>query len=112
VTKTDLLVAALAGHGSSRSVLVELLRRYSNRPELLDRLLDVLRRIGEGGQEDEPGGVVSPERCLVRPSDRLSDAHVREIVTRFSAGVAKHKLAAEYGMSLSTMKRLLRRRRK
>ena len=87
---------------------MEVLRRYSNRPDLLGPMIDVLRRIEDGDQEGEPGGVVSRERPG-RPSDRLSEADVREIVDRFRAGVPKHKLAAEYGMSLSTMKRLLRR---
>jgi hypothetical protein len=91
--------------------MVEVLRRYSNRADLLGPLLEVLRRIGAGDQEDEPGGVMSQEsagRC--RPSDRLSEADVRKIAERFRAGVPKHKLAAEYGMSLSTVKRMLRRR--
>jgi len=73
-------------------------------------MIDVLRRIEDGDQEGEPGGVVSRERPG-RPSDRLSEADVREIVDRFRAGLPKHKLAAEYGMSLSTMKRLLRPKR-
>ena len=87
------------------------MRRYSNRQDLLGPMLDVLRRIGEADQTDEPGGVVSREGGPPRPSDRLSEADVREIAERFRAGVAKHRLAAEYGMSLSTMKRLLRSRR-
>lgn len=36
-------------------MLVELLSRYSNRPDLLEPLLDVLRRIKEDDQTDEPG---------------------------------------------------------
>jgi hypothetical protein len=89
--------------------LVEVLRRYSNRPDLLGPLLEVLRRIEAGDRADEPGGVASREGGSLRPSDRLSEADVHEIVERFRAGAPKHKLAAEYGMSLSTMKRLLRR---
>ncbi len=72
--------------------LVEVMRRYSNRPDLLGPMLDVLRRIEDGDHTDELGEVV-----------------VGEIIGRFRAGTPKHKLAAEYGMSLSTMKRLLRR---
>ena len=91
---------------------VEVLRRYSNRPDLLGPLLEVLRRIGARDTEDEPGvcstghgGGSAPVRS------RLSDADVHEIVDRFRAGTSKHRLAGEYGMSLSTMKRLLRRYR-
>jgi len=88
------------------------MRRYSNRPDLLGPMLDVLRRIEEGDQADEPDGVRSQEGGLPRPSDRLSEADMREIVTRFSSGVAKHRLAKEHGMSLSTIKRLLRKYRR
>jgi hypothetical protein len=89
---------------------VEVLRRYSNRPDLLGPLIDVLRRVEAGDHEEEPG-VVSRPAGPERVCDRLSEADVREIVKRFRAGAPKHKLAAEYGMSLSTMKRLLRRSR-
>jgi hypothetical protein len=92
--------------------MVEVLPHYSNRPDLLRPMLEVLRRIEEGDKKDEPGGVESRESCSSRPSDRLSDADMCEIVDRFRAGVPKHKLAAEHGMSLSTMKRILRRVRR
>jgi len=90
---------------------VEVLRRYSNRPDLLGPMLEVLSRIEDGDSEDEPGEVESREPGSVRPSDRLSEADVCRIVDRFRAGTPKHKLAAEFAMSLSTMKRLLRRYR-
>jgi DNA invertase Pin-like site-specific DNA recombinase len=88
------------------------MRRYSNRPDLLGPMLDVLRRIKAGDKADElgvcstgRGGGLSPVR------DRLSEADVREIIARFRSGVAKHKLAAEYGISLSSVKRMLRKYR-
>jgi hypothetical protein len=87
------------------------MRRYSNRPDLLRPLLDVLRRIKADDKEDEPGGVESREAGSLRPSDRLREEGVREIVEQFRAGTPKHRLAVEYGMSLSTMKRLLRKYR-
>ncbi len=74
-------------------------------------MLGVLRRIEAGDRSEEPGGVVTRESGSPRQSDRLSEADVHEIAERFRGGVAKHRLAAEYGMSLSTMKRLLRSRR-
>jgi hypothetical protein len=94
---------------------VEVLRCYSNRPDLLGPLLEVLRRIEERDKTDEPGvcstgsgGGSAPVRS------RLSDADVHEIIDRFRTGTPKHRLAGEYGMSLSTMntmKRLFRRYR-
>ncbi|HZX04420.1 hypothetical protein [Kribbella sp.] len=75
-------------------------------------MLEVLRRIREGDRVDLPGvqstgsgGGSAPIR------DRLSEADIRDIVTRFRAGTPKHKLATEYRMSLSTMKQLLRHHR-
>ncbi len=99
----------LEGHNDLRKC-VEVMRRYSNRPDLLGPMLDVLRRVEDGDKEDEPGGVESRECGPLRPSDRLSEADVREVVNRFRAGVPKRRLAVEYGMSLSTVKRLLRKR--
>jgi hypothetical protein len=75
-------------------------------------MLDVLRRVEEGDRTDEPGGVESREGGPLRPSDRLSEADVQEIVERFRAGDPKLRLAVAYGMSLSTMKRLLRKHRR
>jgi hypothetical protein len=77
--------------------MVEVMRRYSNRPDLLRPMLDVLRRVEEGDRRDEPGGVESREGGPVRPSDRLSEAGMCKIVDLFLAGVPKHKLATEYG---------------
>jgi hypothetical protein len=62
------------------------MRRYSNRPDLLGPLLDVLRRIEGCDKEDEPGGVHSREGGTLRPSERLSEADVRAIAERFQAG--------------------------
>lgn len=95
--------------GSDLEFLVEVMRRYSNRPDLLGPMLDVLRRIEKGDRQDEPG-VCSTGRGggLVPVRDRLSGEDVSEIIARFRSGVAKHKLAAEYGISLSSVKRLLR----
>jgi hypothetical protein len=92
---------------------VEVLRRYSNRPDLLGPMLDVLKRGAEGDRTDEPGVRSTGNRIGSAPiRDRLSESDVCMIIKRFRAGAAKHKLAVEYGMSLSTMKRLLREHRK
>jgi DNA invertase Pin-like site-specific DNA recombinase len=42
--------------------------------------------------------------------DRLSDEDVSKIIELFQAGAAKQMLAAEFGISLSSVKRLLRER--
>jgi hypothetical protein len=69
----------------------------------------VLRQIEEGDRKDEPGGRSTGSGGGSAPvRARLSEADARAIVDHFQAGVPKHRLAAEYGMSPSTMKRLLR----
>jgi hypothetical protein len=111
-TLADLLSPVSFDRGWSKTAMVEVLRRYSNRPELLKPMQDVLRRTAEGDRTDAPGIQSTGSgggSASVR--DRLSEADVREIVRRFRAGEPKHRLAAEYGMSLSTIKRLLRRHR-
>jgi len=75
-------------------------------------MLQVLRRVEAGDRKDEPG-VRSTGRGGGSWSiiGRLSDADICEIVDRFHAGEPKHRLAQDYGMSVSTLKRLLRRPR-
>jgi hypothetical protein len=96
-----------------RKQVVEVLRRYSNREDLLKPLVSVLERIKAGDQADMPGvqSVVSadPSRPPVR--ERLSADDIDQLVRRFCGGTAKRVLVAEYGISLSSVKRLLRRHR-
>lgn len=42
-------------------------------------------------------------------SERLSEADRQAIIERFRAGSTREQLANEYGVSLSTVKRLLRK---
>jgi hypothetical protein len=91
---------------------VEVMRRYSNRPDLLGPLLEVLRRIEDGDKRNEPGVCSTGRGGGSAPIlDRLSEADVRRIVDRFRAGTPKHRLATEYGIGLSSVKRLLRKHR-
>jgi hypothetical protein len=41
----------------------------------------------------------------------MREHDVQQIAASFAAGTPKHRLAAEYGMSLSSIKRLLRQQR-
>jgi hypothetical protein len=86
---------------------VDLLVRYSNHEDALSRVVGVLRRIEDYDQDDEPG-VRLPEPPLLRGLARLGPDDVGQLVARFQAGTAKHVLAHRYGVSLSTVKRLLR----
>lgn len=91
---------------------VEVLRRYSNFSDLVKRVQEVLRRIEENDQGDEPG-VCSTGRGggLAPVRERLGEAGLAELVTSFRGGTPKHELAARYGISLSSVKRVLWQRR-
>jgi DNA invertase Pin-like site-specific DNA recombinase len=75
-----------------------------------------LRRwVEQGRTGDEATPVALAERCQSgrqwRVRDRLSEAEVRQLVKAFQAGTTKHELAERYGISLSSVKRVLRRQR-
>jgi hypothetical protein len=80
---------------------------------VLDRLQEVLTRIRDNDQTELPGvqSVVkaNPARPPVR--DRLTPDDIMQLVDRFCGGTPKRVLAAEYGISMSSVKRLLRRHR-
>jgi DNA-directed RNA polymerase specialized sigma24 family protein len=92
---------------------VDVIRAYSKRPDVLEDLDRAVRQLDKALAEP------APERASVRSSgrvghvqaiaDRLSAEQVAAIIQRFRAGTAKHVLADEYGISLSSVKRLLRR---
>jgi hypothetical protein len=95
---------------------VELARRYTNRLDLADELGRASAQLAEphiaAGQEPPYEASMAPRGRQQAVRSALDENHVQVILARFAAGVPKHRLAAEYGMSLSTMKRLLRAERR
>jgi DNA-directed RNA polymerase specialized sigma24 family protein len=96
-------------------MVAEFVRRYANRPDLLDDLIRLAATLTSSagtspdGEPYEPGMAQRGRQRLL--SNLLSPADVQRLVARFHAGVAKRKLAAEFGISESSVKRLLRRHR-
>jgi hypothetical protein len=88
---------------------VEVLRRYSNLPDLLKRMHGLLRRIEENDQTNEPG-VCSTGRGggLVTIRERLAEADLGAMVASFQRGTIIRVLAGQYGMCESSVKRVLR----
>jgi DNA-directed RNA polymerase specialized sigma24 family protein len=94
--------------------MVGLVRAYSKRPELLEELNQATRRLARALDADplgEPVSVRSTGRVgrVWALNDRLSEADMQAIVQKFRAGTPKQELAEQYGISLSSIKRLLRR---
>jgi hypothetical protein len=92
---------------------VELVRRYSNRADLQERLSKAsLKAVGRGDPLPEFGveSVSGRESGIWRLRDRLSEEDVQIVIREFRAGAAQRVLAAQYGLSLTTVKDLLRQR--
>src|SRR6266508_4641369 len=87
---------------------VDILAAYSNRADLLVDLRETARRLGwsAGADEaDEPRSVrtLAPGFRTRQVVHRLGETALSEIVARFEEGTPKHRLAAEYEISLSTV---------
>jgi transposase-like protein len=91
---------------------VEVLRRYSDRPELVKPIQDVLRKIGGRDQTDVPG-VQSTNDALGPSRKRLSpDEREAVVMEKSRAGVASRVLAEQYGVTASCIRTILMRERK
>jgi len=99
---------------------VDVLLRYSKRADVLqdlDRAVRNLTAVLKGeplpwmkAQSARSTGRVG--RAVVTVRDRLGEERVQELVASFQAGTAQATLATRYGISLSSVKRLLRKHRR
>ena len=111
------LVAAVPalreGQGLNKSYVVVLMEPFSNTRAPLVRLLGVGHRLHDGDEEPELTAVetYSPARPPVRVCDRLSPEQVLQLITNYHTGKIARALAEDYGISLSSVKRLLRQHR-
>jgi hypothetical protein len=93
--------------------LVDVLRAYLNRGDLLHDLQETGRQLAEAvGTEDTPGRSV---KTITREgggrrklSNRLTDDQVREMVVAFEAGTTRMELAKRYGIGRTSVAELLR----
>lgn len=85
---------------------MDLLVRYSNHEDELRRVAGVLRRIDQGDHDNEPGLAIAASQP--RGLAKLNDGDVRNLVASFRAGKTKKALAERYGISESSVKRLMR----
>lgn len=95
--------------------LVDLIRAYSNRSDLLDDLERAVRQLARVSKEprEERQSVGSTGRVgrVWAMSERLGKDAINEIIRGYEAGVIQVELAERAGISLSSVKRILRRYR-
>ncbi len=85
---------------------------YSH-PDLLVDMRKIRLTVQQGDELPEAqvlDGQVG-EEARHRLADRLSEAEVRQLVARFEAGETRAALGQAYGVSVSSVGRLLRRQR-
>ena len=87
---------------------------YLNRPDLADSLVSAVRQLQQAQQGGEVAHSVRSAPLATRPwrvDARLSEADAEQFVAAFDAGTSKRKLAERYGISVSSVKRLIRQHR-
>lgn len=91
---------------------VDLIAAYSKRQDLADSLVSAVQRLRQAQVEaSEPAHSVRSAPLSTRQwriEDRLPDADTERLIAAFTAGTPKRKLAEQYGISESSVKRLIR----
>jgi hypothetical protein len=85
---------------------VELLRRYSNRHDLITPLVRALQLI-ETGDQSGPAAVQSAPPSPRWLSGKLRAGELERIADQYLAGATAPTLAAQYGISLKSVRRIL-----
>jgi hypothetical protein len=85
------------------------IRRYSNRCDLLEQLRKVAVILWDRGQEDGAGVKVTAE-CVTRSRqlrDRFSSGDLQAMIDLYRSGTTAKQVAQKFGISLRSVKRLL-----
>jgi hypothetical protein len=90
---------------------VDLIGACSKRRDLADSLVSAVQQLRKA--QARPSGPASSVRSAQSPrqwrvGDRLSEVDTAQLVAAFTAGTSKRKLAERYGISESSVKRLIR----
>lgn len=85
---------------------------YSNRTDLLHELDEAVQRLRRAGHRAQTSvrSVRSPDRKdkVGALTDRLSEEDRSDIVSRYNAGELRQDIANHYGISISSVARVLR----
>jgi len=89
---------------------VDLIQAYSKRRDLAESLVNALRQLqqGQNGGRSRSIRPAPLSTRLWRMVDRLGEADQERLIAAFTAGTSKRKLAERYGISESSVKRLIR----
>jgi DNA invertase Pin-like site-specific DNA recombinase len=92
---------------------VDLLTAYSNRPDIADDLAILRHKLEQASRDEQPIGRQSVQReqppSERRVGNRLTHEDIGRLIAAFVSGTPKRQLAEQYGISESSVKRLLRR---
>ncbi len=91
---------------------MELVRRYSNRADLQERLAEARFRARQRGEQEPDNHVVTVSgraSSVWRVQDRLTDDDVQALIGEFLTGTSKRVLAERYAVSFSSVKNILRK---
>ena len=89
--------------------LVELVRRYSNRADLQERLAYARSRVGQDGAQEPESSNTAWGRAPGMRRNRLTDDDIERLIAEFLAGTTKRVLSDRYAVSLTTVKNILRK---
>jgi hypothetical protein len=95
----------------SKQLLVGVIRRYSNRPDLLEQLRKVAAILLDDGQGVGTGAMDHRTESVVRSRrlrDRFPCGDLQAMVDLYRSGVTARRVAEEFEVSLRSVKRLLR----
>jgi DNA-directed RNA polymerase specialized sigma24 family protein len=95
-------------HGTYTPFIVEVLKAYSHTP---DQLYDLrkAREVVRGDASNEPDDPQPPQPRPWSMADRLSPEDVQAMIEKYHAGTIAQDLAAQYGISVKSVRRLLRK---
>ena len=83
--------------------------RYSNRPDLLEHLRKVAAILSDSGHDDVSVEVTRESTVRSRRlRDRFSLEDLRIMIDLYKSGTTAREVADKYGVSLRSVKRLLR----
>jgi DNA-directed RNA polymerase specialized sigma24 family protein len=86
---------------------VDLLRRYSNRSDLLEQLHKVAAILADDSQDDGVGAVITESAARSRRlRDRFSPDELRSMIDLYWSRTTAREVATRFGVSLRSVKRL------